>query len=149
MATPFLLRDSCPQSQIYSSSELNSPFPVHFSSLIPKMCEVHSCHLLFDHFQSALIHGPNIPGSYAILLLTALDFTSIISHIHNQVLFLLWLHLFILSGVISPLISRSILSLNTYILPISPHQNTSSPGAKIWSVQSTNTSSVLNKYLTE
>ena len=24
---------------------------------------VHSCHLLFDHFQSALIHGPNIPGS--------------------------------------------------------------------------------------
>ena len=30
-------------------------------------------------------------------------------HIHNWVLFLLWLHLFILSGVISPLISRSIL----------------------------------------
>ena len=26
-------------------------------------------HLLFDHFQFALIHGPNIPGSYAILLL--------------------------------------------------------------------------------
>ena len=22
---------------------------------------VHSCHLLFDHFQFALIHGPNIP----------------------------------------------------------------------------------------
>ena len=28
---------------------------------------VHSCHLLFDHFQFALIHGPDIPGSYAIL----------------------------------------------------------------------------------
>ena len=28
--------------------------------------DVHSCHLLFDHFQFALIHGPNIPGSYAI-----------------------------------------------------------------------------------
>ena len=28
-----------------------------------------SCHLLFDHFQCSLIHGPNIPGSYAILLL--------------------------------------------------------------------------------
>ena len=31
------------------------------------------------------------------------------SHIHNWVLFLLWLHLFILSGVISLLISSSIL----------------------------------------
>ena len=48
-----------------------------------------------------------IPGSYAVLLFTALDFTSITSHIHNRVLFLLWLHLFILSGVISPLISSS------------------------------------------
>ena len=27
-------------------------------------------HLLFDHFQFALVHGPNIPGSYAILLFT-------------------------------------------------------------------------------
>ena len=39
----------------------------------------------------------------------SLDFTSITSHIHNWVLFLLWLCLFILSGVISPLISTSIL----------------------------------------
>ena len=30
---------------------------------------IHSCHLLFDHFQFALIHGPNIPGSYIVLLL--------------------------------------------------------------------------------
>ena len=58
-----------------------------------------SWHFLFDHFQFTLIHAPNIPGSYAILLITASDFTSIISHIHNWVLFLLWLHLFILSGV--------------------------------------------------
>ena len=36
-----------------------------------------------DHFQFALIHGPNIPGSYAILLFTASNFTSITSHIHN------------------------------------------------------------------
>ena len=35
--------------------------------------------------------------------------TSITSHIHSWVLFLLWLHLFILSGFISPLISGSIL----------------------------------------
>ena len=66
-------------------------------------------HFLFDHFQFALIHGPNIPGSYAISLFTASDFTTITSHIHNWVLFLLWLHPFILSGVISPLISSSIL----------------------------------------
>src|SRR5574340_290946 len=65
--------------------------------------------LLFDHFQFALIHGPDIPGSYAILLFTASDFASITSHIHSWVLFLLWLHPFILSGVISPLISSSIL----------------------------------------
>ena len=56
----------------------------------------------FDHFQFALIHGPNVPGSYAILPFTASDFTSITSHIHNWVLFSLWLCLFILSGVISP-----------------------------------------------
>ena len=39
----------------------------------------------------------------------ALDLASITSHIHNCVLFLLWLHLFILSGVTSLLISSSIL----------------------------------------
>ena len=37
------------------------------------------------------------------------DLTSITSQFHNWVLFLLWLHPFILSGVIFPLISRSIL----------------------------------------
>ena len=63
----------------------------------------------FDHFQFVLIHGPNIWGSYAILLFTASDFISITSHIHSWVLFLLWLCLFTLSGVISPLISSSIL----------------------------------------
>ena len=71
--------------------------------------DIHSCHLLFDHFQFALIHGPDIPGSYTILLFTASDLASITSHSHNWVLFLLWLHPFILSGVISPLISSSIL----------------------------------------
>ena len=70
---------------------------------------IHSCHLLFDYFQFPLIHGPNIPGSYVILLFTALDFISITSHIHKWVLILLWLHPFILSGVISPLISSTIL----------------------------------------
>ena len=71
--------------------------------------DIHSCHLLFDHFQFALIQGPDIPGSYAILLFSASDLASITSPIHNWVLFLLWLHPFILSGVISPLISSNIL----------------------------------------
>ena len=57
-------------------NRLNSPIPVHFSN-------IHSCHLLFDHFQFALTHGLNIPGPYAILLFTALDFTVTTSHIHN------------------------------------------------------------------
>ena len=56
-----------------------------------------------------LIHGPNTPGSYAVLLFTALNLASITSHIHNWVLFLFWLHPFTLSGVISPVISSSIL----------------------------------------
>ena len=72
------------------------------------MTGVQTCALPI-YFQFALIHGPNIPGSYAILLFTALDHASITSPIHNWVLFLLWLHPFIFSGVISPLISSSIL----------------------------------------
>ena len=37
----------------------------------------------FDHLQFALIHGPDIPGSYAILLFTASDLASITSHTHT------------------------------------------------------------------
>ena len=44
-----------------------------------------------------------------MLFFTASDFTFITSHSHDCVLFLLWLHLFILSGVISPLVSCRIL----------------------------------------
>ena len=63
------------------------------------MSMFNSCRLLFDHFQFVLIHGLNIPVSYAIFFFTGSDFTSITSHIHNWVLFLPWLRLFILSGV--------------------------------------------------
>ena len=56
-----------------------------------------------------MICGLNIPGSYAILFFTASDLTSITSHIYNWALFSLWLHLFILSGAISPFFSSSIL----------------------------------------
>ena len=76
--------------------------------------------VLFDHFQFALINGPDIPGSYEILLLIASDFACITSHIHNWVLCLLWLHPFILSGVISPLISSSILGTCQYTSPEEP-----------------------------
>ena len=62
----------------------------------------------FDQFQFTLIHEPNIPWSYATVFFTASDFTSITSHIHNWVLVLPWLALFILSRVISPLFSSSI-----------------------------------------
>ena len=55
----------------------------------------------------ALIHGPDIPGSYAILLFTSSDLACITSYIHSWVLFLLWVHFFILSGVISTQISGS------------------------------------------
>ena len=71
---------------------------------------VFSLAISFDHFQFALIHIPNIPGSYEILLFTASDFTSITSHIHSCVLFFAWLHLFILTIVISLLISMGHLS---------------------------------------
>ena len=68
-----------------------------------------SSFLRFDRFQFTLIHGANTPGSYAVLFFTASNFTRITIHIHNWVLFSLWFHLFILSGVISVLFSSSIL----------------------------------------
>ena len=46
---------------------------------------------------------------FAILLFATLDLAFFTSHIHNCVLFLLWLRLFTLSGVISPLISSRVL----------------------------------------
>ena len=95
----------------YNGQILNSPILVHFSSDSQNV-NVHSCHLLFDHFQFTRIRGLNFPGSYAVLFFTASDFTSVTSHSHNWALFLLWLSLFILSGVISPLLSSSI--LDTY-----------------------------------
>ena len=73
--------------------------------------EIRFITMLFDHFQFALIHGPNIPDSNAILLFTASDLASLTSHSHIWVLFLLWLRPFLLSGVISPLISSSILGI--------------------------------------
>ena len=83
----------------------------HFSSLIPKI-SMFTLAISFDHFQFALIHRPNIPGSYAILFFTASDFIFTSRHIRSWVLFPLWLSLFILSGAVFLLFPSSI--LDTY-----------------------------------
>ena len=74
---------------------------IHFSSLIPKM----SAFTLANYFQFTLIHGPNIPGSYATFFFTASYFTFSTRLIHNWASFPLWPSLFILSGAISLLFS--------------------------------------------
>ena len=55
------------------------------------------------------LHLPRAGPITLTLLFTASDLASITSHIHSWVLCLLWLHPFILFGVISPLISSSVL----------------------------------------
>ena len=72
----------------------------HFSSLNSNLLMfilAISCLTMFF----TLIHGPNLPGSYAILLFTTSHFTFTTRHIHYRVSFRLWPGLFILSGVIS------------------------------------------------
>ena len=79
----------------------------------------YSCHLLLDHIQFTLIHGPNNPGSSLRLFFTPLDFTSTTKHIHNWVLFLLLLSLFIPSGAIcSSTVALSIIYLFTQSIPL-------------------------------
>ena len=56
---------------------------------------------MLDHVRFTLIHGPNIPGSYAILFFTASDFTFTTRYIHSWASFLLWLSCFILTEAIS------------------------------------------------
>ena len=71
--------------------------------------------LVFYLPQSKIIclHDPALHISQASFLLLFLSpYSSITSHTHNWVLLLLWFCLFILFGVVSPLISSSI--LNTY-----------------------------------
>ena len=88
------------------SSESNSPIVFHFISLIPKMS-------MFTLAISCLTTS-NLPGFMehsrfpCNIVLYRICLTSITSHIHNWALFSLWLNLFILSGVISPLFSSSI-----------------------------------------
>jgi len=62
----------------------------------------------FDHFQLLWFMDLtfHLPMKYCSLQHQT---TSITSHIHNRALFLRWLRLFILSGIISPFFSSSIL----------------------------------------
>ena len=78
------------------------------SPLIPKMLII-SLAISFDHFWFTLIHGPNIPGFYIILLFRTSFFTFTSRHLQNCVLFLLWLSIFVPSGAISVFFSISIL----------------------------------------
>ena len=64
---------------------------------------------MFGHIQFALLHGPNIPGSYAILFFTAFDFTFTTRYNQNWTSFPLWLTLFILSVALSLLYPNIIL----------------------------------------
>ena len=59
---------------------------------------------------------PQVPMQYCSLQQS--EFASTTSHIHNWVLLFLWLCLFIVSGVISPLISSSILGTHWLIFLI-------------------------------
>ena len=85
--------------------ELNLPTPVHFSCFLKCRCSLLSSPvrpLPVYHF-----HGPNIPGSYAILSFTASNFTFTTRHIRIWVLCPLWLSLLIPSRAISLLFSST------------------------------------------
>ena len=73
-----------------------------------------SYHFLLDHVQLTLIHGLNIPGSYAILFCTALELIFISRYIHNGASFPRQPSHLILSGAIvncPPLFPSSILDI--------------------------------------
>ena len=80
----------------------------HSSPLIPKISMFTLTHL-FNHIQFTLIHGPKIPGSYAILFFMELNFTFTTRYIHSWAMLPLCLSLFIPSGATSLLLSNSIL----------------------------------------
>ena len=83
---------------VYPRSE-SCDTPRALMSVTPNLC----C----NETEPRSIHSPD--SAYAVFFSTASDFTSVTSLIHNWALFSLWPHLFILSGVISPLFSSSIL----------------------------------------
>ena len=98
--------------EFYSNycKQLNSPIAVHFSSLIPKMSMfTQISHLTTSNMPWLLDLTFQIPMQYCSLKHRTLLPSPVTSTTGCLFFFLLWLHLFILSGVISPLISSSIL----------------------------------------
>ena len=88
----------------YNLSSISPPLPYfvfwNVENLFSHHPYVHSCQLLLDHVQFALIHEPNIPGSYAVWFFTTLHFTFSPRHIHKRALFLLRPNSLVPSGAI-------------------------------------------------
>ena len=107
-AIPLLLRYSCLENSmnciVHGSWKVWHDWAsftfilIHFSSLIPKMSIFNLAISCLTTFNLPWFIGP---GSYEILFVTALEFTSITIHLHNWASFLLWPSRFILSGAIS------------------------------------------------
>ena len=79
---------------------MNSDWWAIFSTITSSVSSLQSttCGNLMVLFSRAL-NWTELNWTEEILLFTTLDLASITSHIHNWVFCLLWLHLFILSGV--------------------------------------------------
>ena len=99
-----------PHGLLHARPPCPSPIPRVYSNSCPlsRWCHptISSSVIPFSsHLQSFPASG-SFPMSwfmaYPILFFMASNFTSITSHIHNWLLFLLWLCLFIISEVISP-----------------------------------------------
>ena len=119
--TPGVHANSCPSGRWCHPAISSSVVP--FSSCLQSLPASES----FPMSQLFIWGGQSIGVSVLASVLpvntqdwSPLDLASITSLIHNWLLFLLWLHPFILSGVISPLISSSI--LGTYQLGEFPFQ---------------------------
>ena len=94
------------------SSELNSPIPIHFSSWIPKMSIfiLAISYLTMSNLPWFMDLTSQVPTQDCSLQHRTLLSSLVMSTTGGC--FLLWLCLFILSGVVSPLISSSILGIH-------------------------------------
>ena len=95
-----------PMSQLFTWGGQSTGFSA-LASFLPKNPRV-------DLIQNGLVGSPCSPRDSE-----ESDLASITSHIHSWVLFFLWLHPFILSGFISPLISSSIWAPTDLGVPLS------------------------------
>ena len=73
---------------ILKSRDITLPTQVHLVTAMIFPVGMYGCESWTIKKAGTNIHGPNIPGSYAILLFTASHFISITSHIHNWLMIL-------------------------------------------------------------